>query len=147
MNPLNDAPVARDESYTNAGGAYLHGTEDKVLLIPFAELIKNDSDIDSLTLRLETIAYSENGSAEILANGDICFTPNENFWGVASFRYVVSDEQGLAGDGLVTLYFDPVADAPPVAGDDIIHVYEDVPTIIPRAALLANDSDIDRDPL
>ncbi|WP_425290366.1 cadherin-like domain-containing protein [Bosea lathyri] len=40
-----------------------------------------------------------------------------------------------------------MADAPPVAGDDIIHVYEDVPTIIPRAALLANDSDIDRDPL
>ncbi len=147
VNPVNDAPVARDESYADDAGAYLRGVEDAALDIPFAELLKNDYDVDSLTLRLDTISYSENGQAEILDNGVVRFTPEPDYWGVASFRYVVSDAEGRVDDALVTLYFDPVADGPPVAGDDIVHVYEDVPTIIPRDVLLANDIDIDRDPL
>ena len=46
----------------------------------------------------------------------------------------------------VTMYFDPVGDAPPVAQDDAVSIYEDVETtIIQKEALLGNDTDIDRD--
>ena len=45
------------------------------------------------------------------------------------------------------MWFENVGDAPPVAHRDVIYVNEDIPVIIPLATLLANDTDIDRDPL
>lgn len=89
--------------------------------------------------------------AELDVNGNagatITFTPDADYWGEAEFQYVVSDEGGLTDNALVTLYFAPVGDAPPVAGNDSITGYEDVELVIPSSVLLANDGDIDRDPL
>ena len=45
------------------------------------------------------------------------------------------------------MYFDPVGDAPPLAADDLVTIFEDVATTIPAAVLLGNDTDIDRDVL
>ena len=147
VTPVNDAPNARDESYSTAGKEFLHGTEDVPLVISITDLLANDSDVDGLTLTLETISFADNGTAVIVGDGTILFTPDQDYWGTATFRYVVSDEGGLVDDATVTLYFDPVGDAPPEAANDTITVYEDVPYVIPVEALLANDTDIDRDVL
>ncbi len=144
---VNDAPHAANNSYEDDDGAYLRGTEDTPLIIQALDLFANDGDIDGFALELRTISYSENGLAEILADGSIRFTPTENYWGEASFRYVIADEGGLVDDALVTMYFEPVGDAPPHAVNDTITIYEDVETIIPVAALLENDTDIDNDVL
>ena len=77
----------------------------------------------------------------------IIFTPDENFWGEATFYYLVSDIDGAVDDGKVTLWFDNVSDGPPVARGDFVEVLEDVPVTIPISVLLANDTDMDRDPL
>lgn len=144
VDPVNDAPNARDDHYTTFS---LKGTEDTPLIISAASLLGNDRDIDGLNLTIQSVSAAENGTVELRADGTIVFTPDPDYWGEAVFRYVVADEGGLVDDATVTLYFAPVGDAPPEAHNDIIYVYEDVPTVIPVAALLGNDTDIDRDPL
>ncbi len=147
VNPVNDAPVARDDTYADDATFYLDGTEDVPLVIAIADLLENDTDIDGLTLTVQSVSFAENGVAEIVGDGTIRFTPDADYWGEASFRYVVADEGALVDDATVTMFFAPVGDAPPVAANDTISMFEDVPTVIPAAALLANDTDIDRDTL
>ena len=147
INPVNDRPVARDDSYRSAAfSTVLRGTEDVALVIPIAELMKNDSDVESQALSFENVSNPGDGVIEIVG-GNVVFTPDQDFWGETTFSYLVSDPQGLVDDATVTLFFENVGDAPPVAVPDEILVYEDVPITIPAALLLANDTDIDRDPL
>ena len=146
VNPVNDAPSAQNDSYTSADVFYLNGTEDVVLAINIADLLGNDSDIDSPVIDLVTIDFSDHGTATIVGT-QILFTPDQDYWGEAQFRYLVADDHGITDDALVTMYFEPVGDAPPVAVDDHVTVFEDVVTIIPKEALLGNDTDIDLDAL
>ena len=143
VDPVNDAPVARNESYLENDVFFLNGTEDVPLSIAMSDLLANDSDIDSSELSLVSISFAENGLAEI-SGDNIVFTPDADYWGEATFRYVTSDGE-LVDDATVTMYFDPVGDAPPLAQDDTISIYEDVETTILASAILANDTDIDRD--
>ncbi|AVX03475.1 iron-regulated protein FrpA [Maritalea myrionectae] len=145
VNPVNDVPNAQDESYREDDVFFLNGTEDIPLSISISDLLANDYDIDSSSLEIVSISTSENGLAEI-SGENIIFTPDADYWGEATFNYVVSDGE-LVDDARVTLYFGPVGDAPPVAANDSVSIYEDVATTISAAALLGNDTDIDRDEL
>ena len=72
------------------------------------------------------------------------FTPNANYNGPASFTYTVSDGKGGTSTATVTVNVGATNDAP-VAGDDIASAPINTPlTNIP---VLANDSDVDGDPL
>ncbi len=72
VNPVNDAPVATDDTATTAEGHRL-----------LASVLRNDSDIDSQTLQLSGIVEGPtNGTAEIDGGtGQIRYTPNENYNG------------------------------------------------------------------
>ncbi len=146
INPTNDMPIARDESYETPGVDWLNGVEDQPLAIPVANLLANDRDRDSLSITMASVSFATNGSVALIDDQAI-FTPDEGFWGEASFSYVVSDGNGGVDDARVTLYFEPTSDAPPVAGDDHVVMFEDVTTVVPIAQLLANDIDIDADDL
>ena len=76
VNPVNDAPEARDESYEDDDVFFLNGTEDIPLSIPVAELLKNDRDVDGLVLTLASVTGSVDGLAEIQGDGTILFTPD-----------------------------------------------------------------------
>ena len=123
------------------------GQEDQAIEIPIIELLKNDCDVEGFALQFETRRAIRTATSEITDHGTIIFTPDADFWGEASFNYLVTDPEGAVDGANVTLWFENVGDAPPVARDDTIYVYEDIPTVIPIAALLGNDTDIDRDPL
>ena len=144
---VNDRPEARDDSYTDDELPVLRGFEDVPLEFSILELLKNDFDVEGFAVRFESAGNAVNGDIEITDRGTIIFTPDADFWGEATFSYLVSDPEGLVDGGIVTLFFENVGDGPPVAARDSIVVFEDIPTVIPIAALLANDTDIDRDPL
>ncbi len=145
---VNDRPIARDDRYTFSSlENVLNGVEDVPLVIPIAELMKNDNDVEGLALTFENVSDPADGTIEVTDEGTIIFTPDQDFWGETTFSYLVSDPEGLVDDGMVTMFFENVGDAPPVAGTDSITVIEDVPITIPQEVLLANDIDIDRDPL
>lgn len=144
---VNDNPAPGNDSYTKL--AALRGLEDRPLEIAIADLMANDTDIEDgrAGLTFQSVSNVLNGSIQVTGRGTLIFTPTRDFWGETSFTYLVTDRNGAAGAASVTLFLENVGDAPPVAVTDNIDIYEDVPTVIPIAKLLGNDTDIDRDPI
>ncbi len=106
VNPINDAPVAVGDNYDTP--------EDTALVIAAPGVLINDSDVDgdSLTPSIQTSTLF--GSLLFNVDGSFTYTPNENYVGLDSFDYLVSD--GLLDSNVVTVVIDvtPVND-PPVA--------------------------------
>jgi hypothetical protein len=76
----------------------------------------------------------------------VTYTPDPSFSGDDSFGYVITDDRQGTGSATVAIKVAPVAD-PPVARTDTVQAVEDTPIWIDAAALLANDSDVDGNPL
>ncbi|KGR35589.1 RTX toxin [Vibrio campbellii] len=131
VNPVNDAPVANDDSAVT--------DEDTPVTI---DVLPNDTDIDGDTLTIVNASVpADQGTVEIV-DGKLVFTPAENFNGEANINYTVSD--GELEDGAeVTATVNPINDAP-VANDDNVVTDEDTPVTI---NVLPNDTDIDGDTL
>ncbi|WDG09892.1 Ig-like domain-containing protein [Vibrio campbellii] len=131
VNPLNDAPVANDDSAAT--------DEDTPVTI---DVLPNDTDIDGDTLTIVNASVpAEQGTVEIV-DGKLVFTPAENFNGEATISYTVSDG-ALEDDAQVSVTVNPVNDAP-VANDDNAVTDEDTPVTID---VLPNDTDVDGDTL
>ena len=109
-----------------------------VVIAPLA----NDSDPDADPLTVTT-ASAANGTVVINANGTITYTPNVNFNGTDTITYTISDGNGGTSQATVTVTVAPVND-PPVAKPDTATTAEDTPVSV---AVLANDTDLDGDPL
>ncbi len=131
VNPVNDGPVAVDDVATT--------NEDTPVTIG---LLGNDTDIDGDPLTV-TDATSPNGTVAINPDGTITFTPNPDFNGPTTITYTISDGNGGTSTATVTVTVDAVND-PPVANMDNATTDEDTPVDI---AVLANDTDVDGDPL
>lgn len=85
VEPVNDAPVARDDvAFTFQGVP---------LTIAAAELLANDTDIDGDALAVVAVGKAANGGV-VLAGGQVTFTPSPGFLGSASFSYSASDGHG-----------------------------------------------------
>jgi VCBS repeat-containing protein len=138
VRAVNDAPIAEDDRYETA--------EDRVLTIPAPGILANDSDIDSSTLRAVKISDPANGTLILNHDGSFTYTPAPDFNGEASFTYKVSDGGLDSGTAQVRITVTPVGD-PPVATDDSYQTDEDQPLEIPSEDILANDTDIENDPL
>ena len=82
--PINDAPVANDDS--------ANGTEDTAVVLTFADLLANDSDVDGDALTISGVSNATNGSISIDTTAEtITFTPTAGYNGAASFDYDLSD--------------------------------------------------------
>jgi hypothetical protein len=76
--------------------------EDTESVIPAAFLLANDTDVDGDPRQIygfssggaQTGATNGGGSVELLANGNILYTPDEDFSGLDSFGYFVTDGNG-----------------------------------------------------
>ncbi len=131
VNPVNDPPVATNDSATTS--------EDAPVTVA---VLANDSDVDGDALTITT-ATSPDGQVTINPNGTITFTPNPNFNGPTTISYTISDGNGGTSTATVTLSVAAVND-PPVANPSSAVTNEDIPaTLTP----LANDTDLDGNPL
>ncbi|WP_319458295.1 beta strand repeat-containing protein, partial [Mycobacterium sp. RTGN3] len=137
VTPVNDAPVADDEAYTVA--------EDTLLNIATPGVLAGDTDADGDPLAVTGATDPANGSVTVNPNGSFTYTPDENFNGVDTFDYTVSDGT-LTDAGTVTITVTAVPDAP-VAGDDSYETEEDTPLTVTAPGVLADDTDGDGDPL
>ncbi|MEM7684139.1 MAG: tandem-95 repeat protein, partial [Pseudomonadota bacterium] len=143
---VNDRPDARNDSYRDDDLTILLGQQDVALTIPIIELLKNDFDIEGFAVTFENATGPVNGDL-VVDGGNIIFTPDDGYFGEATFGYSITDPEGLVDGALVTLNFSGTSEVPPVAVADQILVAEDIPTVIVIDTLLANDSDADLDDL
>ena len=136
VNPVNDAPVANNDSYTTA--------EDTTLSVPAPGLLANDTDVDSTSLSVALVSAPANGSVALNANGSFIFTPASNFNGTTSFTYRANDGAATSNVATVTITVTSVNDVP-MANNDTLTVFEDANATVVN--VLANDSDVDGDTL
>ena len=132
VTPVNDAPIASDDSAT--------GAEDGSIVI---DVLANDSDIDGDALTVAATTTPSNGSVVINLDQTVTYTPNGNFNGADSFEYTIDDGNGGSDTATVSLTITPINDAP-TATDDTASTAEDSAVVID---VLANDSDVDGDSL
>lgn len=113
--------------------------EDTPVTIP---VLDNDRDPngDDLTV---TGGSSNNGTVTVNDDGSITYTPNPDFNGEDTITYTVTDPNGNTGTSTVTVTVNPVNDNP-TANDDAATTGLGTPVTIP---VLANDTDVDGDPL
>ncbi|SFU17467.1 Ig-like domain-containing protein [Mesorhizobium sp. YR577] len=140
VNPVNDPPVAVDDTFTT--------NEDTAAIF---DVRTNDTDIEGDALSVTQINgqnIAAGGSVAVAggivslgADGRLTFTPTANFNGAPSFTYTISDGQGGTATATVSGTVAPVND-PPVAVNDGFTTNEDTPVIID---VRANDSDVDGD--
>ena len=131
VNPINDAPVAVDDSVATP--------EETAVIVP---VLANDSDPDAGdTLTVVGLTPAANGVATINPDQTIGYAPNANFNGVESLTYTISDSQGVTETAVLLIAVEFVNDAP-VAVNDTATTNEDTPITV---NVLANDSDIEGD--
>ncbi|MDT0602496.1 Ig-like domain-containing protein [Thalassotalea castellviae] len=133
---VNLPPIARVDSF--------QVNEDESLS---GNVLINDEDPEGGELTVELAATPPTqGELELNASGEFTYTPRENFFGNDSFRYIISDEQGLEGEALVTLTVNSVNDLP-VALNDVYTLSANNNIAVSSPGILSNDSDIDGDTL
>ena len=94
VNPVNDAPEARDDNATTPFNT--------PVVIP---VLGNDFDVDGDTLTVVD-ATSPDGAVEINPDGTITFTPNDGFEGPATVTYTIEDPDGLQDTATVFISVD-----------------------------------------
>jgi hypothetical protein len=128
VNPVNDSPVANDDAATT--------DEDVPVTV---DVLGNDSYANAIT----DVSNGANGSIQNNGDGTVTYTPNANYYGADSFTYTVDGVGGGTDVATVSVTVNPVNDDP-VAADDAATTDEGAPVII---SVLANDNDVDGDPL
>ena len=88
--------------------------EDTSLIIQASDLLANDTDTNGDTITITNVTASTNthGTVSLDDNGNVVFTPEENYSGVASFTYTISDGNGKSDTATVTVQVNSVNDAP-----------------------------------
>ena len=74
------------------------------------------------------------------------YTPDAAYSGTDGFTYTLTDDREGSSTGNVAITVNPLED-PPVARPDTVTAVEDTPLTIDPATLLANDFDVDGDPI
>jgi hypothetical protein len=131
INPVNDPPVAVDDSVSTAQGT------PRLIAV-----LGNDSDPDGDTLSIQSVTDPAHGSA-VIQGTEVLYTPDPGYVGLDTFGYTCSDGHGGSDAAQVTVDVGNVND-PPTAVDDAATTAEDTEVGIP---VLANDSDPDGDTL
>ncbi len=104
---VNDGPeVGNDEGFEVEYNTPLN--------ISALALLANDTDAEGDELTISSVGSAFNGTVEMNAEGQITFTPNDDYSGPAYFLYTVTDENGGIGNGIVTLEVGATNSAPVV---------------------------------
>jgi VCBS repeat-containing protein len=136
VGPINDPPVARNDSYLT--------NEDVALTVSAPGVLLNDSDIDNdiNAATVTIVAQPASGTLSNVAAGGFRYTPNLNFNGTDTFTYRLNDGAANSNIATVSIIVQPLND-PPVAADDAYSTNEDTGLVVATraAGVLGNDTD------
>ncbi len=101
VTPVNDAPVAGDDSFS---------TNEDVALV--GNVLANDADVDGPPLTAALVSGPAHGILTLNPDGSFSYTPELDFNGADSFTYHLSDGLLTSNTATVSLAVAPVNDAP-----------------------------------
>ncbi len=134
VTPVNDAPVAADDSYgVNENGTLTIGA--------LGGALSNDGDIENAPLTAALVSGPANGSLTLNANGSFVYTPNANFSGSDSFTYRASDGNLDSSIATVSINVNSVNTVPFIVTNSTANVAEGGSVVIDAARLLVDDFD------
>ncbi len=132
VNPVNDAPIAGNDTATTENGNPVSG-----------DVTPNDSDIDGDDLIINTTPVTDptNGTVVINPDGTYTYTPDDDFIGEDSFTYEICDNGNPVEctTATVTITVNPAGIL--YANDDNAIVNED--GVLNGTTVLVNDGDSD----
>jgi hypothetical protein len=134
VTPVNDAPVAIEDV-----AIVTQNTANNMISI-----LANDTDVDSSdTLTVISTQASAGGNITIVATG-INYTPAEDFIGIETINYTISDGTAQASSTLTVTVEEPVPNIPPLTTADTASA-ETMQTV--TVDVLSNDTDGNGDTL
>ncbi len=115
----NHAPVAVADT--------VNAVEDTPLTILASALLANDTDVDAGDTRtLVSVQGAQHGTVSLNSSGNVVFTADANYNGVASFTYTMKDSAGATSTATVTVNVAAVNDAAVIGDPTHASVTEDV---------------------
>lgn len=131
---VNDAPIGGNETLTINEDSGVNNSGD---------LLANDSDPEGNTLTILNVTQTGGGVITLTGTGSINYTPNPNFCGNDTVVYSVSDGINIIYD---TLFITVVCiNDLPNGGNE--WVTTDTNTVLSNIDILANDSDVETNPM
>ena len=133
---LDQAPEGVPDEYVVA--------EDNLLEVTVEEgVLSNDSDVEGDLLTAVLLSPAAHGALDLRSDGSFTYTPEENFEGPDSFRYVVAGGARSSDPVVVRIAVSAVND-PPIANVDYYRAIADQELVIGfENGLLLNDVDVD----
>jgi VCBS repeat-containing protein len=107
----------------------------------------NDIDIDDEDLTVIKVSDVSHGDLALNADGSFTYVPDANYHGTDSFSYKVYDGYVYSNIVVVSLTINTINDIPVAVGDAFSTDEDTTLTMDAEAGLLANDSDVEEDPL
>jgi len=106
ITPVNDSPVANDDSYDLEEG----GT----LTVASPGILENDADVDNENSELTSIieGMPSHGTLDLQLDGSFTYTPDDGYYGMDQFLYRASDSEVQSNTATVTITVNAVNDAP-----------------------------------
>ncbi len=102
--PVNDAPIAADESFATL--------EDQPIVVGTGGILDNDTDAEGDPLSAVLVGGPDHGTLVLHADGSFEYTPESGFSGVDAFSYVANDGQADSNVATVTIEVAPPEPAP-----------------------------------
>jgi VCBS repeat-containing protein len=138
INSVNDAPVAVDDAYTT--------DEDVPITVIAPGLLANDFDVEGDAFHAILVDAPLHGSVLLETDGSLNYIPDSDWWGVDTMTYQAFDGSAYGNVATVTITVNYV-NTPPTAVADAFTTEAGVPLVVTAPGVLANDVDIDGDPL
>lgn len=106
---VNDSPVAYD--------SLVYGYEGNVSII---DVLNDAVDVDGDLLSIAISEGPNHGLVSVNGDGTIAYTPNPDFDGTDSFKYMISDGNGGSASATVTITLGSVNDAPVISSEEVV---------------------------
>jgi|GEM_PF-5040054 len=129
VTPVNDAPVANDDSFAIVEGGSLGSS-----------VLSNDTDADGDNLTVTLVGGPAHGSLTFNQNGGFSYVHDGGESVSDSFTYEVTDPTGAASTAMANISIEAINDAPTANSDDLAGTSGQALVIQPYE-LLANDFD------
>ena len=109
-------------------------------------VLANDTDVDGNPLTAVLVTGSTHGTLTLNSNGSFTYALTGNYNGADRFTYRANDGTANWNTATVSITVNAVNDAP-VAANDSYSTNEDTTLTVSAPAVLANDTDVDGNPL